>query len=83
MTYCVGLLLNEGMVMLSDTRTNAGLDNISTYRKMFYFEDPGERVIVVDEAEGGAAEFDIKESTSQLAEVEANLDFGNISLKKT
>ena len=47
MTYCVGLLLNEGMVMLSDTRTNAGLDNISTYRKMFFFEDPGERVIVV------------------------------------
>jgi putative proteasome-type protease len=35
------------MVMLSDTRTNAGLDNISTYRKMFTFEDPGERVIVI------------------------------------
>ena len=47
MTYCVGLLLNAGMVMLSDTRTNAGLDNISTYRKMFTFEDPGERVIVI------------------------------------
>ncbi len=47
MTYCVGLLLNEGMVCLSDTRTNAGLDNISTYRKMFTFEDPGERVIVI------------------------------------
>ncbi len=47
MTYCVGLLLNEGMVLLSDTRTNAGLDNISTYRKMFFFEEPGERVIVV------------------------------------
>ncbi len=47
MTYCVGLLLNEGMVLLSDTRTNAGLDNISTYRKMFAFEDPGERVIVI------------------------------------
>jgi putative proteasome-type protease len=47
MTYCVGLLLNEGMVLLSDTRTNAGLDNISTYRKMFTFEDPGERVIVI------------------------------------
>jgi predicted proteasome-type protease len=40
-------LLNEGMVCLSDTRTNAGLDNISTYRKMFTFEDPGERVIVI------------------------------------
>ncbi len=47
MTYCVGLLLNEGMVCLSDTRTNAGLDNISTYRKMFTFENPGERVIVI------------------------------------
>lgn len=47
MTYCVGLLLNEGMVLLSDTRTNAGLDNISTYRKMFHFEEPGERVITI------------------------------------
>ena len=47
MTYCVGLLLDEGMVLLSDTRTNAGLDNISTYRKMFTFEDPGERVIAI------------------------------------
>ena len=47
MTYCVGLLLNEGIVMLSDTRTNAGLDNIATYRKMFHFENPGERVITI------------------------------------
>ncbi len=45
MTYCVGLLLDEGMVLLSDTRTNAGLDNVSTYRKMFLFEEPGQRVI--------------------------------------
>lgn len=50
MTYCVGLLLNAGMVMLSDTRTNAGLDNIATYRKMFTFEDPGERVIAITTA---------------------------------
>lgn len=47
MTYCVGMLLNEGLVMLSDTRTNAGLDNIATYRKMFVFEEPGERVIAI------------------------------------
>jgi len=47
MTYCVGLLLNEGMVLLADTRTNAGLDNIATYRKMYFFEDPGERVIAI------------------------------------
>ena len=47
MTYCVGLLLQDGMVLLSDTRTNAGLDNISTYRKMFIFENQGERVIAI------------------------------------
>lgn len=47
MTYCVGLLLDDGMVCLSDTRTNAGLDNISTYRKMFTFEAEGERAIII------------------------------------
>ncbi len=47
MTYCVGLLLNQGMVCLSDTRTNAGLDNISTYKKMFVFGTPGERIITI------------------------------------
>ena len=47
MTYCVGLLLKAGMVLLSDTRTNAGLDNIATYRKMFVFEEPGDRCIVL------------------------------------
>ncbi|WP_108482316.1 peptidase [Oceaniglobus ichthyenteri] len=47
MTYCVGLLLNAGMVLLSDTRTNAGLDNISSYKKMFTFEQPGERAIAI------------------------------------
>lgn len=47
MTYCVGLLLDAGIVLLSDTRTNAGLDNISTYRKMFTFVNPGERVIAI------------------------------------
>jgi putative proteasome-type protease len=47
MTYCVGLLLDAGIVLLSDTRTNAGMDDISTFRKMFVFEDPGERVIAL------------------------------------
>lgn len=47
MTYCVGLRLNEGLVLLSDTRTNAGVDNISRFRKMFAWEEPGERVVVL------------------------------------
>ncbi|PWJ22339.1 peptidase [Jannaschia seohaensis] len=45
MTYCVGLQLDRGLVFLSDTRTNAGVDNISTYRKLFTWEEPGERVL--------------------------------------
>jgi len=45
MTYCVGLLVREGLVMISDTRTNAGIDNIASFRKLHVFEDPGERVL--------------------------------------
>lgn len=47
MTYCVGLLLNRGLVFMSDTRTNSGVDNISIYRKMFTWSKPGERVITI------------------------------------
>jgi putative proteasome-type protease len=47
MTYCVGLLVEAGLVMLSDTRTNAGLDNISTFSKMHVVEAPGERVLAL------------------------------------
>ncbi len=47
MTYCVGLRLNEGLVLLSDTRTNAGVDNISRFRKMFAWENPGERALAL------------------------------------
>ncbi|MEZ5875415.1 MAG: hypothetical protein R3D30_11510 [Hyphomicrobiales bacterium] len=42
-TYCVGILLDEGVVLASDSRTNAGIDRVSTFRKMFTFEKPGER----------------------------------------
>lgn len=45
MTYCLALKLDAGIVCLSDTRTNAGVDNISKYKKMFTWEVPGERVI--------------------------------------
>ncbi len=45
MTYCVGILVREGLVMIADTRTNAGVDNIATFRKLHLFETPGERAI--------------------------------------
>ena len=50
MTYCCGILVKEGLVMMADTRTNAGLDNISTFRKLHVFENPGERVMAVASA---------------------------------
>lgn len=47
MTYCVGMQLDAGLIFMSDTRTNAGVDNVSTFRKMFSWEVPGERVITI------------------------------------
>jgi len=47
MTYCVATLLDTGLVFLSDSRTNAGVDHINTFRKMHVFEKPGDRVLVL------------------------------------
>ena len=47
MTYCVGLLVDTGLVMLSDSRTNAGVDQINTFRKMATFQRANERVLVL------------------------------------
>jgi putative proteasome-type protease len=47
MTYCVGLMLHDGLVLIADTRSNAGVDNISTSNKMYVFERPGERVMAL------------------------------------
>ncbi len=47
MTYCVAIKLKTGMVFLSDTRTNAGIDNISKFKKMFTWTVPGERCITM------------------------------------
>ena len=47
MTYCCGILVREGLVMIADTRTNAGLDNVSTFRKLHLFRQPGERIMAI------------------------------------
>ncbi len=47
MTYCVGMRLNNGLIFMSDTRTNAGVDNFSTSRKLFTWSVPGERSITI------------------------------------
>ena len=50
MTYCCGVLVRDGLVMIADTRTNAGLDNISTFRKLHVFSTPGERIMAIASA---------------------------------
>jgi len=47
MTYCCGVLVRDGLVMIADTRTNAGLDNVSTFRKLHVFQHPGERIMAL------------------------------------
>jgi putative proteasome-type protease len=50
MTYCLAMRLEDGLVFLSDTRTNAGLDNVSTYRKLHVFRPAPDRLFVLQSA---------------------------------
>ena len=50
MTYCLGILTEEGLAMMADTRTNAGVDNIAIFRKLSVFDIPGDRAIVLGTA---------------------------------
>src|SRR3974390_2477288 len=50
MTYACGILVRDGLVMIADTRTNAGLDNISVFRKLHIFAAPGQRIMAIASA---------------------------------
>ncbi|HEX5341245.1 MAG TPA: proteasome-type protease [Duganella sp.] len=63
MTYCVGMRLNAGLVFLSDSRTNAGVDQVGTFRKLSVFEIPGDRMMVMMTA----GNLSISQSIRQLA----------------
>ncbi|XVJ71002.1 MAG: proteasome-type protease [Rhizobacter sp.] len=66
MTYCVGIKLDAGLVFLSDSRTNAGLDQISTFRKMMVYERPGDRFMVML----SAGNLSISQSVREILQVE-------------
>ncbi|MDR3452811.1 MAG: proteasome-type protease [Rhodoferax sp.] len=66
MTYCVALKLNAGLVFLSDSRTNAGLDQIGTFRKMIVYEKPGDRFMVLL----SAGNLSISQSVREILQVE-------------
>ena len=50
MTYCLALRLHEGLVFLADTRTNAGVDNVSSYRKLHVLRPAPDRIFVIESA---------------------------------
>ena len=66
MTYCVAIKLNAGLVFLSDSRTNAGLDQISTFRKMIIYEKPDDRFMVLL----SAGNLSISQSVREILQVE-------------
>ena len=66
MTYCVAVKLNAGLVFLSDSRTNAGLDYISTFRKMIVYEKPGDRFMVLL----SAGNLSISQSVREILQIE-------------
>ena len=66
MTYCVGIKLDAGLVFMSDSRTNAGLDQISTFRKMMVYERPGDRFMVLL----SAGNLSISQSVREILQVE-------------
>ncbi|MDB5932390.1 MAG: proteasome, and subunit [Polaromonas sp.] len=72
MTYCVAIKLNAGLVFLSDSRTNAGLDHISTFRKMIVYEKPGDRFMVLLTA----GNLSISQSVREILQIEQIKDAG-------
>jgi putative proteasome-type protease len=78
MTYCVGIKLDAGLVFMSDSRTNAGLDQISTYRKMMVYEKPGDRFMVML----SAGNLSISQSVREILQVEKieDRDGGSVTI---
>ena len=70
MTYCVAIKLKAGLVFLSDSRTNAGLDQISTFRKMIVYEKPGDRFMVLL----SAGNLSVSQSVREILQVEQLAD---------
>ena len=73
MTYCVAIKLNAGLVFLSDSRTNAGLDQINTFRKMIVYEKPGDRFMVLL----SAGNLSIAQSVREILQVEQLKEHGD------
>ena len=77
MTYCVGVLLKEGIVLGSDSRTHAGVDDFASFCKMTVFERPGERVLVLLSSGSLAGTQAVISVLTQRAEAQADGQAGS------
>jgi putative proteasome-type protease len=73
MTYCVGLCLKDGLVFLSDTRTNAGVDQIGTFRKMSLFQKDKDRFFTLMSAGNIAITQAVKDGMSKVPMMQRSL----------
>lgn len=76
MTYCVAMVLDEGMIFASDSRTNAGVDQISRFCKMRVFEQPGDRIVAIV----NSGNLSITQNAINLLENRVSEDLGGVSL---
>jgi putative proteasome-type protease len=83
MTYCVGMLLDEGLVMAADTRTNAGVDNVGKFKKLYSWEKPGQAVFVLLTAGNLAITQAVVSSLSERALKGGKTKAGNLFSAKT
>ena len=79
MTYCVAMRLNEGLLFVSDSRTNAGIDHIATFRKLHRFGIPGERLIVLQTAGNLATSQAVVTTLYQRAQQDTGTHLNNVA----
>ncbi len=70
MTYCVAMRLDEGLVFLADSRTNAGVDHVSTFRKLTVYERPGDRVVTLMTSGNLAAGQAVRQLVSETSDAD-------------
>jgi len=78
MTYCVGIQLDDGLIMVADTRTNAGVDNIATFRKLYVFQKPGERVLMLSTSGNLATSQRVISIMQELIEISGEVNLFNV-----
>lgn len=79
MTYCVAIAVNDGIVFCSDSRTNAGIDQISTYSKMFHFGVDGQRQFIILSAGNLATTQAVIAQINRDIEKNAPVNLGNVA----